>query len=42
MPIALSPIGITGMYARRGEIQAAKAAAKKGFLILFLLFPFAL
>lgn len=30
MPIALSPVGITGMYARRGEVQAAKAAAKKG------------
>jgi L-lactate dehydrogenase (cytochrome) len=30
MPIALSPVGLTGMYARRGEVQAAKAAENKG------------
>ncbi|HHF7372916.1 FMN-dependent L-lactate dehydrogenase LldD [Legionella bozemanae] len=30
MPVILSPIGLTGMYARRGEVQVAKAAAKKG------------
>lgn len=30
LPIALSPVGLTGMYARRGEVQAAKAADKKG------------
>lgn len=30
MPLALSPVGLTGMYARRGEVQAAKAADKKG------------
>ncbi len=30
MPVALSPVGLTGMYARRGEVQAAKAAAAKG------------
>lgn len=30
MPVILSPIGLTGMYARRGELQAAKAAAQKG------------
>lgn len=30
MPIALAPVGLTGMYARRGEVQAAKAAANKG------------
>ncbi|HHF0483747.1 TPA: FMN-dependent L-lactate dehydrogenase LldD [Vibrio antiquarius] len=30
MPIALAPVGLTGMYARRGEVQAAKAAGKKG------------
>lgn len=30
MPIILSPVGLTGMYARRGEVQAAKAAASKG------------
>lgn len=30
LPILLSPIGLTGMYARRGDIQVAKAAAKKG------------
>ena len=27
MPVALGPVGLTGMYARRGEVQAA---AKKG------------
>ncbi|KTC84597.1 MULTISPECIES: FMN-dependent L-lactate dehydrogenase LldD [Legionella] len=30
MPIILGPVGITGMYARRGEVQVAKAAAKQG------------
>ncbi|OEE33232.1 alpha-hydroxy-acid oxidizing enzyme [Vibrio genomosp. F10 str. ZF-129] len=30
MPIALAPVGLTGMYARRGEVQAAKAAQNKG------------
>ncbi|MFJ1291991.1 FMN-dependent L-lactate dehydrogenase LldD [Paracoccus yeei] len=30
MPVALSPVGLTGMYARRGEVQAARAAAAKG------------
>lgn len=30
LPIALSPVGLTGMYARRGEVQAAKAAENKG------------
>ncbi|WP_338755833.1 FMN-dependent L-lactate dehydrogenase LldD [Moraxella lincolnii] len=30
MPLALSPVGLTGMYAKRGEVQAAKAADKKG------------
>ncbi|MFO7703762.1 MAG: FMN-dependent L-lactate dehydrogenase LldD [Halopseudomonas sp.] len=30
MPVALSPVGLTGMYARRGEVQAAKAAADRG------------
>lgn len=30
MPVALSPVGLTGMYARRGEVQAARAAASKG------------
>ena len=29
MPIILSPVGLSGMYARRGEVQAAKAAASK-------------
>lgn len=27
MPVALAPVGLTGMYARRGEVQAARAAA---------------
>ena len=30
LPVALAPVGLTGMYARRGEVQAARAAAKKG------------
>jgi L-lactate dehydrogenase (cytochrome) len=30
LPIVLSPVGLTGMYARRGEVQAAKAAENKG------------
>ncbi|MFG6283238.1 FMN-dependent L-lactate dehydrogenase LldD [Sphingomonas sp. S6] len=29
MPIVLAPVGLTGMYARRGEVQAARAAASK-------------
>lgn len=27
MPVVLAPVGLTGMYARRGEVQAARAAA---------------
>lgn len=30
MPVILGPVGLSGMYARRGEVQAAKAAANKG------------
>lgn len=30
IPVILAPVGLTGMYARRGEVQAAKAAANKG------------
>ena len=30
MPVALGPVGLTGMYARRGEAQAARGAAAKG------------
>jgi L-lactate dehydrogenase (cytochrome) len=30
MPVALGPVGATGMYARRGEVQAARAAAASG------------
>src|SRR5574344_61670 len=30
MPVVLAPVGLTGMYAKRGEVQAAKAAAKRG------------
>ncbi|MEJ6667559.1 MAG: alpha-hydroxy-acid oxidizing protein, partial [Alcaligenes aquatilis] len=30
MPVALSPVGLTGMYARRGEVQAAQAADAHG------------
>ena len=30
LPLALAPVGLTGMYARRGEVQAAKAAESAG------------
>ncbi len=30
MPVILAPVGLTGMYARRGEVQAARAAESKG------------
>ena len=30
LPMALAPVGLTGMYARRGEVQAARAACAKG------------
>jgi L-lactate dehydrogenase (cytochrome) len=30
MPVVLSPVGLAGMYARRGEAQAAKAAKAAG------------
>ncbi|SQF99125.1 L-lactate dehydrogenase [Paucimonas lemoignei] len=30
MPVALAPVGLTGMFARRGEVQAAKAADASG------------
>jgi len=30
MPLGLSPVGMAGMYARRGETQAARAAAEVG------------
>ena len=30
MPVVLAPVGLTGMYARRGEVQALKAAKEKG------------
>ena len=30
LPVVLGPVGLTGMYARRGEVQAAKAAASRG------------
>jgi len=29
LPVILGPVGLSGMLARRGEVQAAKAAAKK-------------
>lgn len=29
MPVGLGPVGLSGMYARRGEVQAARAAAAK-------------
>ena len=30
MPVALAPVGLAGMMARRGEVQAARAAEKAG------------
>jgi len=30
LPIGLGPVGLSGMFARRGEVQAARAAAVKG------------
>jgi L-lactate dehydrogenase (cytochrome) len=30
MPVALAPVGLSGLYARRGECQAAKAAERAG------------
>jgi L-lactate dehydrogenase (cytochrome) len=30
MPVALGPVGLSGMYARRGEVQAAQAAQAAG------------
>ena len=33
MPVGLGPVGMSGMYARRGEAQAARAAAAKGIPI---------
>ena len=30
MPVGLAPVGMSGMYARRGETQAARAAAAAG------------
>ena len=30
MPVALGPVGLSGMYARRGEAQAKRVAADKG------------
>ncbi|HID5473685.1 TPA: FMN-dependent L-lactate dehydrogenase LldD [Klebsiella pneumoniae] len=30
MPVALGPVGATGMYARRGEVQAARASSRAG------------
>jgi L-lactate dehydrogenase (cytochrome) len=29
LPMALAPVGLTGMFARRGEVQAARAASKR-------------
>ncbi|MET0293840.1 MAG: L-lactate dehydrogenase [Phenylobacterium sp.] len=30
MPVVLAPVGLAGMYGRRGEVQAARAAATAG------------
>lgn len=33
MPVVLAPVGLTGMYARRGEVQALTAAKKAGIAL---------
>jgi L-lactate dehydrogenase (cytochrome) len=30
LPVVLAPVGLTGMFARRGEVQAARAATSRG------------
>lgn len=30
LPVILGPVGLSGMFARRGEVQASRAAAKRG------------
>ena len=30
MPVGLAPVGLAGMYGRRGEVQASRAAARAG------------
>jgi len=30
LPVILAPVGLSGMFARRGEVQAAKAASRHG------------
>src|SRR5438445_7955473 len=30
LPVGLGPVGLSGLYARRGEVQAARAAAAAG------------
>src|SRR5262245_55730391 len=30
MPLGLAPVGMAGMYGRRGEVQAARAASEAG------------
>jgi L-lactate dehydrogenase (cytochrome) len=34
MPVALAPVGLAGMYARRGETQAARAAEAAGVPVI--------
>ncbi len=34
MPVALAPVGLCGMYARRGEVQAAKRRTRMAFRLL--------
>jgi L-lactate dehydrogenase (cytochrome) len=33
LPVGLGPVGLSGLYARRGEVQAAKAAAAAGIAL---------
>lgn len=35
LPVVLAPVGLTGMYARRGEVQAAQAAVAHGVGVPF-------
>ncbi len=34
MPVALGPVGLCGMYARRGEVQGTEAADGVAFRLL--------
>lgn len=41
MPVALGPVGLCGMYARRGEFRLPKPRMRMAFRLLSRRFPFA-